>query len=103
MAQCNAQHPHGDFNKNNIIVLDRNHPSPTPLTAVAALTLSNPQKSKIEFSIHEEVVSKLREGYRNDPWCQKLISASCGMPNLTIKDSLWFLGERLIIPAGCGM
>ena len=39
----------------------------------------------------------------NDPWCKKLISASRGMPELTIKDGLWFLGERLIIPSDCSM
>jgi Integrase zinc binding domain len=64
---------------------------------------SNPQKTKIEFSIDEETVQKLRDGYRNDQWCNKLISASRGMPNLSIKNGLWFLGDRLIIPADCGI
>ena len=39
----------------------------------------------------------LREGYAKDPWCHKFFSASRGMPELTIKDRLWFLGERLLI------
>ena len=101
VAQYKAQHPHGDFNENKIVILDRRHLSPTPLTAIAALTTTNPQRSKIEFSIDEEVVSKLRAAYHSDPWCQKLISASRGMPNVTVRDGLWFLG--LIIPADCGM
>ncbi len=33
----------------------------------------------------------------------KLLSAARGMPNLTIKDGLWFLGNRMIIPDGCKM
>src|SRR6202522_4877624 len=78
-------------------------PTPTPLTSIAALTETNPQKTKVEFSIDDSIVTKLRDGYRNDPWCRKLISASRGMPELTIKDGLWFLGDRLIIPAACGM
>jgi len=31
----------------------------------------------------------------------QLLSASRGMPNITIKDGLWFAGEHLIVPAGC--
>ena len=103
IAQHNAQHPHIEFNENAIVVLDRTLPTSTPLTSIAALTETNPQKTKVEFSIDDSIVTKLRDGYRNDPWCRKLISASRGMPELTIKDGLWFLGDRLIIPAACGM
>src|ERR1700678_2712126 len=64
-------------------------PTPTPLTSIAALTETNPQRTKIEFAIDDDTVTKLRDGYHNDPWCRKLISASRGMPDLTIKDGLW--------------
>ena len=103
IAQDNAFHPHMNSNKDVPVVLDRSTPSFTPLTAIAALTDINPQPTRLDFSIDDDLVTKLRNGYHNDPWCQKLISASCGMPELTIKDGLWFLGERLIIPAECGM
>jgi RNase H-like domain found in reverse transcriptase/Integrase zinc binding domain len=103
IAQNNAHHPHIGFKKENIFLLHRSTTTPTPLTAIAALTDINPQKTKLEFSIDDDTVTKLREGYQNDPWCQKLISASRGMPNLLIKDGLWFINERLIIPANCGM
>src|ERR1700678_115308 len=68
IAQHNAQHPHIGFNKNAIVVLDRAPPTPTPLTSIAALAKTNPQKTKIEFSIDDDTVTKLRDGYRNDPW-----------------------------------
>jgi hypothetical protein len=103
IAHHNAQHPHIGFNKDSVVILDRSQPLPTPLTSIAALTQVNPKSTKLEFSIDDNIVSKLRDGYRTDPWCRKLISASRGMPDLTIKDGLWFLTDRLIIPADCGM
>jgi hypothetical protein len=103
IAQHNTQHPYISFNKDNILVSNRAKTAPTPLTAIAALTEINPPKTKLEFSIDDDLVKKLCDGYMNDTWCQKLISASRGMPELTIKDGLWFLGERLIIPSNCGM
>ena len=47
------------------------------------------------------MVNEMREAYLKDPWCKQLLSASRGMPNLTVRDGLWFAGERLIVPAGC--
>ena len=44
------------------------------------------------------MIYNLKEAYKTDVWCQKLISTSKGMPELTVRDSLWFIGERLIIP-----
>ena len=105
LAESVAQHPHVAFIKDNVVTLNHSHHAITPLTSIAALSEAQPQTPllKIEFSIDDDMVSRLREGYRNDPWCKKLLSASRGMPDLTIKDGLWFLGERLIIPADCGM
>lgn len=34
---------------------------------------------------------------------KKLLLASCGMPNIQIKDGLWFLGEQLIVPSNGGV
>src|SRR6202522_1105084 len=47
IAQHNAQHPHIEFNENAIVVLDRTLPTSTPLTSIAALTETNPQKTKV--------------------------------------------------------
>ena len=103
IAQHNAHHPYINFNSDNLLILNRTKNVPTPLTAIAALSNINPQKTKLEFSIDDDLVKKLREGYTKDPWCQKLLSASRGMPELTIKDGLWFLGARLIIPSNIGI
>lgn len=45
----------------------------------------------------------MHNAYQMDPWCHKLLSTSRGMPNLTEKDCLWFMGQCLIVPVGCGM
>ena len=99
VAQSSSQHPHINFNKENLVVLKRS--SISPLSSIAALTDSTVQRTKIEFAIDDHTISKLRDDYQTNPWCKKLISASRGMPNLTIKNGLWFLGDRLIIPAEC--
>ena len=102
-AQENTHHPHLGPSNNPITILNRSNMTPTPLMSIAALTDVNPQQTKIQFSIDDDTVSKLWSGYEKDPWCKKLLSASHGMPNLLIKDGLWFLGDRLIIPANCGI
>ena len=102
-AQYNAHHPYIPFNENTILVLKRDTSIPNPLTSIAALTNVNPPITKLEFAIDDNLVKKLRDAYTIDPWCLKLISASRGMPELTIKDGLWFLGDRLIIPSHCGV
>src|SRR6202789_3868766 len=103
LAENAAQHPHINFNKNSIVILNQPHVLDTPLTAIAALTDVNSHPTQTEFTIDENTITKLREGYLSDPWCKKLISASRGMPELTVKDGLWFIGDRLIVPAHSNM
>ena len=82
-----------------------NHPSPqtSPLSMITALVDYITPKKVIHTSlqVNDKLVNDIQEAYETDPWCKKLISASKGMPELKIKDGLWFLGNRLIIPGGC--
>jgi hypothetical protein len=73
----------------------------TPLCSVAALADAAPNEESRQVVVDDALVNKIREGYAEDPWCKQLLSAARGMPELRIKDGLWFIGERLIIPAGC--
>lgn len=50
------------------------------------------------ISMDESFVNQLKEGYKMDPWCQKLTSAARGMNSLINRDGLWFCGSRLLIP-----
>ena len=104
-AESTASHPYSssEFSNNNILI----HPTPhfTPLATIAALVDSpvNTTKSiNTTVSVDDKLISDIQNGYNMDPWCQKLLSASKGMPELTVKDGLWFLGNRLIVPGGCG-
>jgi KaiC/GvpD/RAD55 family RecA-like ATPase len=73
----------------------------TPLCSAAALTEATQKEEARQVVIDETLVNKIRAAYAEDPWCKQLLSAARGMPELRIKDGLWFIGERLIIPAGC--
>ncbi len=76
----------------------------SPLTAISALTIKLPVlKSKSILSIDPSLVDNIRNSYSKDPWCQKLLSASRGMQQLLVKNGLWYLDNRLIVPNGCGI
>ena len=40
----------------------------------------------------------MKNSYKTDMCCQKLLSASKGMPELKNKDGLWFINECLVVP-----
>ena len=73
----------------------------TPLCAVTALANATRAQESKQVVVDETLVNEIREAYGKDPWCKQLLSAMHGMPELHIKDGLWFIGERLIVPAGC--
>lgn len=87
--------------------LDRKKGGNSPLNTVAALANVEPApaglKCTTQVSIDNDMIQRIIVGYRNDPWCTKLILASCGMPEVQVKDGLWFIGEKMIVPAGCGV
>jgi RNase H-like domain found in reverse transcriptase/Integrase zinc binding domain/Reverse transcriptase (RNA-dependent DNA polymerase) len=103
VAENAAQHPHRPLKKNNITILNRSQQKYSPLTSVAALSQANPQQTKLEFSIDDDTINKIKQGYDTDPWCKKLLTASRGMQEIHIKDGLWFVNERLIIPSDGGI
>ena len=57
IAQHKAQHPHIGFNHKNIVLLDRTSSDFSPLTSISALTDSNIQQHKLEFSIDDQTIS----------------------------------------------
>ena len=78
------------------------------LMATAAALTANleepaPTRVKTLVSIDDSFIAGCHSGYQTDKWCKKLISASKGMPELTVKDGLWFIGECLIVPAHGGL
>src|ERR1700678_2783273 len=82
-------------------VLDHISPSISPLSTIAALVDTHiPRDTKSSVSFDPDFITKICDAYTTDPWCQKLMSASKGMSELTSRDGLWFLGDRLLVPAG---
>lgn len=78
----------------------------SPLPFPASPHLSTPLQTPPQLTTHsvkidEDWINKLQEAYTTDPWCTKLLSASCGMPNLVIKNSLWFVKDCLLVPSNC--
>lgn len=75
--------------------------SESPLDCVSALTNAPLPDNTKQIIIDEDLVNAIWEAYKEDPWCKQLLSAARGMPEIRVKDGLWFMGERLIVPAGC--
>jgi len=101
-AEAAATHPYNVVAPLNPVLLLGSDDS--PLTSIASLTIKIPaQCSKSTLSIDTALVDKIRNSYSSDPWCQKLLSASRGMPQLVVKNGLWYLNDRLIVPNGCGV
>jgi hypothetical protein len=73
----------------------------SPLNSVCSLADAPIPKETKQIVIDEALVDEIRKAYGEDPWCKQLLSAARGMPELRVKDGLWFVGDRLIIPAGC--
>ena len=64
------------------------------MQCVNALSSAAPmQMLKSEIKIDKKLIEEMKECYKMDTWCQKLMSASKGMPELTVRDGLWFIGE----------
>ena len=102
-AESSALHPYTTSEKSSHNVLVHPSPQNSPLATIAALVDTNvPHSTHTSLNIDDKLVNDILNGYSSDPWCQKLLSASKGMPELTVKDGLWFLGNRLIVPNGCG-
>ena len=101
-ADIVASHPYNIADPQNPVVCinnDRNQ-----FSMVAALTIRIPPvATRSVISIDDNLVLKIRESYASDVWCQKLLSASRGMPQLMVRNGLWYLNDRLIIPNGCGV
>lgn len=74
---------------------------PAPISPPTS-TLSSPPTSS-SLHIDEALVNTLRNSYQADTWCTKLHSAAEGMSNLEIRDGLWYLDGRLIVPAKSGL
>ena len=85
-----------------LILDNRSTASSTAKGLVAALSSCTP-KQGIKITMDSDWLARIKSAYATDPWCKKLNSATVGMKEIVIKNGLWFLGSRLIVPDGCGL
>lgn len=71
------------------------------LDSVAALSSAPKLENIKQIVIDDTLVKEMWEAYAKDPWCKQLLSAAQGMPEICIKDGLWFIGNQLVVPGGC--
>lgn len=108
IASEHASHPYlsPPYLTSNTPLLNYSPSSPfssiSTLTSTTPFSHQGPHKS-YHVTVNDDTVKKIVAGYKTDPWCRKLLSASQGMPNLICRDDLWFLDNRLIIPNHCGV
>ena len=101
-AEHLAVHPYTSSETNAQNILIHSTPHNSPLASIAALVDTNvPMSTHSSLSIDDILINDILNSYSSDPWCSKLLSASKGLLELTVRDGLWFLGSRLIVPGGC--
>ena len=87
-AESGAQHPYSTNETQNHLVLDCSKQNTSVLAMVATLTgvIQEPEMTtlKSSISVDENFINGCKSGYDTDPWCKKLLSASRGMPELTV-------------------
>jgi hypothetical protein len=52
----------------------------------------------MSITADRKFLEAVKDGYAKDVWCQMLPSTALSLPNLTIRDGLWYIGNWLIIP-----
>src|SRR5262245_21799776 len=57
-----------------------------------------PLASTLSISADTELLSRIKEGYANDPWCTRLLEASPRPHGISVIDDLLYVGNRLAIP-----
>ena len=58
----------------------------------------NSINAMLNISTDRHLLQEIKDGYINDPWCKRLPAATPSWPELHLEDSLWYVGNRLIIP-----
>ena len=94
----NARHPYCYSAGEEVATITSKTNSIMEMVGVMSATIpEGPLKLELQFD--KKMIDQMKEAYKTDVWCQKLLSASKGMLKLTVRDGLWFLGNRLIVPS----
>ena len=104
-AENTTQHPY-DYCPDDMVI-------PTAIAHVFCPELNGPRESAhslahcpafssvnatLNISAHKHLLKDIKSGYNEDTWCKRLPTAMQSWPELQLRDGLWYVGHRLIIP-----
>ncbi|EDR02067.1 reverse transcriptase-RNase H-integrase [Laccaria bicolor S238N-H82] len=104
-AETSAQHPYNfcpDDESENMIASIFHCTTQGPRDAAKSLAHASDDMSSVnatlKISSDETFLQDIKAGYAEDSWCKTLPSAALSLPTLQLRDDLWYIGNRLIIP-----
>ena len=104
-ADASARHPYDFCEDDDTLCIVASISLSTPQgpweTAKALLTSPTPSPSicsTLEITADKSFLDAVISGYAEDPWCKTLPSAALSLKGLHLRDKLWYIGDRLIIP-----
>jgi len=104
-AECVTQHPYAfcaDNNSDNIMASICSTTLQGPLDSAKSLANRGPVLHSINATLNitadKKILDTIQDGYENDAWCKMLSSATLSLPNLELRDGLWYINKQLIIP-----
>ena len=101
-AKQNTKHPYS-YCKDEIPLVSCIYPNGllTTLSVTCALAEGPEQNSVntvLSITSDKRLLQQIKESYNTNPWCKKLCLAMQSWPDLQLKEGLWYVGMRLIIP-----
>jgi hypothetical protein len=100
LSQYDASIHYLPGNQNTVTDALSRLPDTEMTTIVSIFAQTRGRKIRTRFELEDAILDEIKQGYTSDLFTEKLTSASSGMQNMTNKNSLWFIDERLVIPSG---
>ena len=71
----------------------------TGFSVIASLASASLQKCVVSrFHLEDTLLEEIRNGYKNDPFTNKLANVALGMNNVTQENGFWFIDGHLFVP-----
>ncbi|EDR02339.1 reverse transcriptase-RNase H-integrase [Laccaria bicolor S238N-H82] len=104
-ANASARHPY-DFCEDDdtlcavasISLSSSQNPWEAAKSLANVSAISNNVSATLKITADKDFLESVKSGYAEDAWCKTLPSAALSFSNLVLRDGLWYIGERLIIP-----
>ena len=104
MANTSARHPYDLCEDDDtlcivasIFLSEPQGPWEMAKSLSSSRALTHSINATLKLTTDESFLQSVKAGYAEDAWCKTLPSATVSFPNLALWDSLWYIGDRLII------